>query len=114
MPLLTIRCDVNHLPVAPCEGDVSAGVVPVAENPAPMSKAHVCWPDATVRGIASSDIRAQVLGGQRVAGGDEIGGCAFEDDPAAVAYLSANTPKEPLTATNQVRRKNLPNAVVRH
>src|SRR5215217_2521450 len=38
----------------------------------------------STRASSGADVGREVLAGERGAGGDEVGGCALEDDPAAV------------------------------
>src|SRR5688500_13540596 len=49
------------------------------------SSSKSCVPCATARNpISAADVGREVLAGERGAGGDEVGGGALEDDPAAV------------------------------
>jgi hypothetical protein len=61
-------------------GDIQLAVIDEWGESKQMREFGVC------EGLVSgADVGREVLAGEGGAGGDEVGGCAFEDDPAAVA-----------------------------
>src|SRR6266567_2530523 len=51
-----------------------------------------------LRRLSQADIGREVLAGEGGAGGDEVGGCALEDDPAAVVAGAGAEVDDPVGA----------------
>src|SRR3954470_10487693 len=63
----------------------AAGVPVTCEIMAPRAGVAGVRPrTVSARAQSAADVGREVLGGEGGAGGDEVGGCALEDDPAAV------------------------------